>query len=113
MNLPPAVVDRGQGWIIQKIGKIDQASHTALGAEYNLIFEGHDALVFERLGPARERAKEAPPEHAPVETVAEPIDDAADTEAPVSAEAGAEHEPGEAQESGDVAEAEHGETQDS
>ena len=112
VNLPPAVVDRGQGWVIQKIGKIDQASHTALGAEYNLIFEGHDALVFDRLGLARERAKEAPPEHAPADA-AEPIDDAADTEASVSVESGAEHEPGEAQEGGDVAAVEPGETQDS
>ncbi len=114
VNLPPAVVDRGQGWVIQKIGKVDQASHTALGAEYNLIFEGHDALVFERLGLARERAKEAPPEHPPADVAAEPIDDAADTEASVSSESGAEHEPGEAQEGGDVvAKAELGETQDS
>lgn len=65
VTLPPSLVDRGQGWVIQKIGKIDQASHAALGAEYHLIFEGHDPLVFDRLGAARDRAKEPPPEKAP------------------------------------------------
>lgn len=42
VNLPPTLVDRGEGWIIRKIGKIDQASHVAMGAEYQLIFEGYD-----------------------------------------------------------------------
>ena len=74
--LPPVTVDRGEGWIIQKVGKIDQASHVAMGAEYRLIFEGHDALVFEYLGAARERAKEAPPEAPQVaEVVAEPAEE--------------------------------------
>ena len=76
MNLPPSLVDRGQGWIIQKIGKIDQASHVAMGAEYHLIFEGHDPLVFEHLGAARDRSKEAPPEVAPVLEDAPVVDDA-------------------------------------
>ena len=74
VNLPPTLVDRGEGWIIRKIGKIDQASHVAMGAEYHLIFEGHDPLVFDLLGAARGRAKEAPPENesvAEVEEVAE------------------------------------------
>ncbi len=77
VNLPPTLVDRGEGWIIKKIGKIDQASHVALGAEYQLIFEGHDPLVFDYLGAARARAKEAPPESAPAaEAAAEPAEDA-------------------------------------
>ena len=71
VNLPPALVDRGQGWVIMKVGKIDQASHVALGAEYQLIFEGHDPLVFDYLGAARDRAKEAPPESAQVEVAAD------------------------------------------
>lgn len=76
--LPAVSVDRGEGWIIQKIGKIDQASHVAMGAEYRLIFEGHEALVFDYLGAARERAKEGPPEvPAAVEVVAEPIEEVA------------------------------------
>lgn len=64
-SLPPSLVDRGAGWAIWKIGKVDQASHAPVGAEYQLIFEGHDPLVFDFLGAARERSKEAPPEKAP------------------------------------------------
>lgn len=99
VSLPPALVDRGEGWIIRKIGKIDQASHVAMGAEYHLIFEGHEALVFEYLSAARDRAKEAPPEAAPeaeaeaeavqepeavedAEVAADPVEDAPAAEAP-------------------------------
>ncbi len=64
VSLPPSLVDRGEGWVIMKIAKIDQASHAAMGAEYQLIFEGHDPLVFDYLGGARDRAKEPPPETA-------------------------------------------------
>lgn len=75
--LPAIAVDRGEGWIIQKVGRIDQASHVAMGAEYRLIFEGHDALVFDYLGAARDRAKEAPPEMPRIaEGVANPVEDA-------------------------------------
>ena len=70
ISLPPTSVDRGEGWIIQKLGKIDQASHAAMGAEYHLIFEGHDPLVFGYLSAARDRAKEPPPETAKVSEVA-------------------------------------------
>jgi len=83
VNLPPTLVDRGEGWIIRKIGKIDQASHVAMGAEYQLIFEGHDPLVFGYLGAARDRAKEAPPENAQVaEVAADPAVEATAAEAP-------------------------------
>ena len=83
VNLPPTLVDRGEGWIIRKIGKIDQASHVAMGAEYQLIFEGHDPLVFGYLGAARDRAKEAPPENAQVaEVAADPTEEATAAEAP-------------------------------
>ena len=73
--LPPTAVDRGEGWIIQKVGKIDQASHVAMGAEYRLIFEGHDPLVFDYLSAARDRAKEPPPEAAPAIEAAETTED--------------------------------------
>ena len=88
VTLPASLVDRGDGWVIHKIGKIDQASHSAVGAEYHLIFEGHDPLVFEHLGAARGRAKEPPPEQAepeaaPVaEIAADAGEDAAAADAP-------------------------------
>ncbi len=83
VTLPPAVVDRGEGWVIRKIGKIDQTSHVALGAEYQLIFEGHDPLVFDYLGAARDRAKEAPPEKVPdVEVAADLPEEATAAEPP-------------------------------
>lgn len=77
VTLPPSLVDRGEGWIIRKIGKIDQASHAAVGAEYHLIFDGHDPLVFEHLSAARDRAKEAPPEQAEAPVAADPPEEAA------------------------------------
>ena len=80
MSMPPATVDRGEGWIIQKIGKIDQASHVAMGAEYHLIFEGHDALVFEFLGAARDRSKEPPPEKVEAAHVEAPEAEMAEAE---------------------------------
>ena len=76
ISLPPTSVDRGEGWVIQKRGKVDQASHTAIGAEYHLIFEGHDPLVFGYLSAARDRAKEPPPETAKVSEVAtDPVEE--------------------------------------
>jgi hypothetical protein len=91
VELPPTSVDRGEGWVIQKLGKIDQESRAALSAEYHLIFEGHDPLVFAYLGAARERAKEAPPEKAaPEEAQAAAVADeggeeSAATDAPAEA----------------------------
>ncbi len=83
VNLPPTLVDRGEGWIIRKIGKIDQASHLAMSAEYQLIFEGHDPLVFDYLGAARGRAKGPPPENAQVaEVAADPAEESTAAEAP-------------------------------
>ncbi len=81
VTLPAVSVDRGEGWVIQKVGKIDQASHVAMGAEYRLVFDGHDALVFDYLSAARERAKEPPPERPQAaESVADPVEEpAADT----------------------------------
>ena len=83
ISLPPTSVDRGEGWVIQKLGKIDQASHAAMGAEYHLVFEGHDPLVFGYLSAARERAKEPAPEIAKVpEVSSDPAEDTTDPEAP-------------------------------
>lgn len=83
VTLPPTLVDRGEGWTIMKIGKIDQASHAAAGAEYHVIFTGHDPLVFGYLGAARDRAKEAPPETAQVaEVAADPAEEPTAAEAP-------------------------------
>jgi len=71
VSVPPTVVDRGEGWVIKKASKIDQASHVVAGTEYQLIFEGHEPMTFDYLGAARDRAKEAPPEKAPVAEVVE------------------------------------------
>ena len=82
VTLPPTLVDRGEGWIIRKIGKIDHASHTAMGADYHLVFAGHDPLVFSHLSTARDRAKEAPPENALIaEAAAGPAEEATAAEA--------------------------------
>ena len=69
-DLPPSLVDRGDGWTIWKVGKVDQASHAPAGAEYRLVFDGHDPIVFGYLGAARDRSKEAPPEKVQVAEVA-------------------------------------------
>ena len=85
VSLPPTSVDRGEGWVIKKLAKVDQASHAAMGAEYHLVFEGHDPLVFGYLSAARDRAKEPPPETAKVPEVAtDPVEDTAVPEAPTA-----------------------------
>ncbi len=81
-SLPPTLVDRGEGWVIKKIGKIDQASHAPAGAEYHLVFDGHDPLSFNFLGAARERAKEPPPEKPEPVAAAEPATDETQGETP-------------------------------
>ncbi len=83
ISLPPTSVDRGEGWVIQKLGKVDQASHAAMGAEYHLIFEGHDPLVFGYLSAARDRSKEPAPEAAPISEVAtDPVEATTAPDAP-------------------------------
>ena len=84
--LPPTSVDRGEGWVIQKLGKVDQASRAAVGAEYHLIFEGHDPLVFGYLSAARDRAKEPPPETAEASKVATDLVEETASEETASAE---------------------------
>jgi hypothetical protein len=83
VKLAPALIDRGEGWVIQKIGRIDEGSRSAVGAEYHLVFEGHDPLIFDYLAAARDRAKEAPPEKPQVEEVAAaPAEEAPAEDAP-------------------------------
>ncbi len=83
VTLAPALVDRGEGWVIQKIGRIDETSRTALGAAYHLVFHGHEPLVFDYLAAARDRAKEAPPEKPQVEEPAHaPASEAPGADAP-------------------------------
>ena len=85
VTLPPTLVDRGEGWTIQKIGKIDQTSRAAVGAEYHLIFEGREPLAFDYLGAARERAKESPPEKEQLADIpAESTEEAPAAEAPTN-----------------------------
>jgi hypothetical protein len=67
VKLPAAVIDRGQGWVIHKIARVEESSRAAMGAEYHLIFDGHEPLLFDYLTAARDRAKEAPPEKPVVE----------------------------------------------
>lgn len=82
VSLPPTSVDRGEGWVIQKLGRVDQVSHAAVGAEYHLIFDGHDPLVFGYLSAARDRAKEPPPETAQAAT--DPVEETIEPDAPVT-----------------------------
>ncbi len=83
ISLPPTSVDRGEGWVIQKLGKVDQSSHAVIGAEYHLIFEGHDPLVFGYLSAARDRAKAPPPETAKIsEAATDQVEETIAAEAP-------------------------------
>ena len=93
ITLPAVSVDRGEGWLIQKIAKIDQASHVAMGAEYRLTFEGHEPLVFEYLSAARDRSKEAPPELAKPEEApaAEPAEEHTPDTEPADEEPAPDH----------------------
>ncbi|MCB8873547.1 hypothetical protein [Acidisoma silvae] len=92
VKLPPAVIDRGNGWVIQKIGRVDETSRAAMGAEYHLIFDGHDPLTFDYLQAARDRAKEAPPEKPEPEAAEAPAEDVPAQESPAG-EAQTDQEP--------------------
>jgi hypothetical protein len=56
------VVDRREGVRVLKVSRIERASHRVLGVLYRVEFEGCGPLEFDRLGAARDRAKEPPPE---------------------------------------------------
>jgi hypothetical protein len=56
------VVDRRAGVRVLKVSRVERASHRVLGVLYRVEFEGCRPLEFERLGAARDRAKEPPPE---------------------------------------------------
>ena len=56
------VVDRREGVRVLKLSRVEHASHRVVGVVYRVEFEGRGAIDFDRLGAARDRAKEPPPE---------------------------------------------------
>ncbi len=56
------VVDRREGVRVVKVSRVEHASHRVVGVVYRVEFEGRGAVDFDRLGAARDRAKEPPPE---------------------------------------------------
>ena len=56
------VVDRREGVRVLKLSRAEHASHRVLGVVYRVEFEGRGHIDFDRLGAARDRAKEPPPE---------------------------------------------------
>jgi hypothetical protein len=64
-------VDGGNGFGIFKIAIIDLTARAELSAKYELRFEGHQVMPFDRLGEARDRAKLGAPAAAEVPETAE------------------------------------------
>ncbi len=56
------VVDRREGVRVLKVSRVEHASHRVVGVVYRVEFDGRGAIDFDRLGAARDRAKEPPPE---------------------------------------------------
>ena len=56
------VVDRREGVRVHKVSRVEHASHRVVGVVYRVEFEGRAPIDFDRLGAARDRAKEPPPE---------------------------------------------------
>jgi len=56
------VVDRREGVRVLKVSRVEHASHRVVGVVYRVEFEGREPIDFDRLGAARDRAKEPPPE---------------------------------------------------
>ena len=56
------MVDRREGVRVLKVSRVEHASHRVLGVVYRVEFEGRGHIGFDRLGAARDRAKEPPPE---------------------------------------------------
>ncbi len=56
------VVDRREGVRVLKVSRVEHASYRVVGVVYRVEFEGRAPIDFDRLGAARDRAKEPPPE---------------------------------------------------
>jgi hypothetical protein len=56
------MVDRREGVRVLKVPRVEHASQRVLGVVYRVEFEGRAPIDFDRLGAARDRAKEPPPE---------------------------------------------------
>ena len=56
------VVDRREGVRVLKVSRVEHASHRVVGVLYRVEFEGRALIDFDRLGAARDCAKEPPPE---------------------------------------------------
>jgi hypothetical protein len=56
------LVDRRERVRVLKVSRVEHASHRILGVVYRVEFEGRAPIDFDRLGAARDRAKESPPE---------------------------------------------------
>jgi hypothetical protein len=84
------VVDRREGVRVLKISRVEHASHRVVGVVYRVEFEGREPIDFDRLGAARDRAKEPPPElPAPAPGASDGESARAATEDPGSQEQGA------------------------
>ena len=56
------MVDRREGVRVVKVSRVEHASRRVVGVVYRVEFEGRAPIDFDRLGTARDRAKEPPPE---------------------------------------------------
>jgi hypothetical protein len=84
------VVDRREGVRVLKVSRVEHASHRVVGVVYRVEFEGREPIDFDRLGAARDRAKEPPPElPAPAPGASDGESARAATEGPGSQEQGA------------------------
>ena len=78
------VVDRREGVRVLKVSRIERVSHRILAVLYRVEFEGCGPIEFDRLGPARDRAKEPPPERP---SSSDAQEESGGEEAPATAEA--------------------------
>ena len=88
------VVDRREGVRVLKVSRVEHASHRVLGVVYRVEFEGRGHIDFDRLGAARDRAKEPPPEPA------SPVLETSDGETARTATEGPRQQEPEAEEAG-------------
>jgi hypothetical protein len=59
------VVDRREGVRVVKVSRVERASRRVVAVLYRVEFEGCGPIEFDRLGAARDRAKEPAPERPP------------------------------------------------